>query len=129
MGRLVQGHPNLLHVDLSNTQLRREELIYLVLCVRDSKNVQGFHLTGNTCSPYDRMLMRALMPCKVRWPFPANYQPKFEKVTGRDKVTLIMLNMCFLSTIPPDYMPEIGLSDVSTVEEVRDKIRSSEMRR
>ena len=73
--------------------------------------------------------MRALMPCKVRWPFPPSYQPRFEKVTGRDKVTLIMLNICFLSTIPPDYMPEIGLSDVSSVEEVRDKIRSSEMRR
>lgn len=73
--------------------------------------------------------MRALMPCKVRWPFPQNYHPKFEKVAARDKVTLIMLNLCFLTTMPPNYMPEIGLSNVQSVEEVRDKIRSSETRR
>ena len=104
-------------------------MLYLVLCVRDSKNVQGFHLSGNRYSHYDRVLMRALMPCKVRWPFPSNYQPRFEKVAARDKVTLIMLNLCFLQTMPPNYMPEIGLSTVETVEEVRDKIRSSELGR
>ena len=31
--------------------------------------------------------------------------------------------------MPPNYMPEIGLSTVETVEEVRDKIRSSELGR
>ena len=129
LGRLVQGHPNLMHVDLSSNQLNREELLYLVLCVRDSKNVQGIHLTGNKFSYYDRILMRALFPCKVLWPMPQNYQPRFEKVAARDKVTLIMLNLCFLTTMPPNYMPEIGLSNVQTVEEVRDKIRSSELRR
>ena len=47
LGRMVQGHLNLLHVDLSHNQLLREELFYITMCVRDSKNVQGFHLTGN----------------------------------------------------------------------------------
>ena len=50
-------------------------------------------------------------------------------MAARDKVTLIMLNLCFLQTMPPNYMPEIGLSTVETVEEVRDKIRSSELSR
>lgn len=107
----------------------REELFYIILCVRDSKNIQGLHLTGNSCSHYDRLLMRALLPCKVKWPVNNSYQPKFEKITGSDKITLIMLNMCFLTTLPPRYIPEIGLSPVTTVEEVREKVRSHELKR
>ena len=129
LGRLVQGHPNLLHVNFEQCQLVREELIYLIMCVRDSKNIQGFHLSGNKCSYYDRLLMRSLLPCKVRWPNPPNYTPKFEKIAGREKITLIMLNLCFMSTLPPNYMPEIGLSTVKTVEDVRDKIRTFEKRK
>ena len=129
VGRLVQGHTQLLHVDMSNCQLIREELFYLTMCLRDSKNIQGFHLTGNTCSHYDRLLMRALLPCKVRWPSRQQYQPRFEKVSGSDKITLIMLNISFLTTLPPSFIPEIGLSNVQTVQEVREKIRSNELLR
>ena len=129
LGRLFLGHPYLLHVDLSHCQLSREELFYIVLCVRDSKNIQGFHLTGNEYNHYDRLLMRALMPCKVRWPQTQSMIPRFEKISGNEKTTLIMLNMCFLSSIPPNFIPEIGLSNVTTVEEVRDRVRSHELKR
>lgn len=44
-------------------------------------------------------------------------------------MTLIMLNVSFLTTLPPSFIPEIGLSDVTTVQEVREKIRSSELLR
>ena len=129
LGRLVQGHPQLLHVDLSHNQMKREELIFLIMCVRDSKNIQGFHLTGNRVNHYDRLLMRSLLPCKVKYPLAPSYAPKFERVTSHDKVTLIMLNMCFMTAIPPNFIPEIGLAEVKTIEDVREKIRSHEKRR
>ena len=40
-----------------------------------------------------------------------------------------MLNMSFLASLPPNYIPEIGLSGVTTVEEVKEKVRSHEMKR
>ena len=99
------------------------------MCVRDSKNVQGLHLTGNTFSAHDRLLMRALLSCKTKWPNPPNYVPKFEKIAGSDKITLVMLNMCFMMAVPPNYIAEIGLSEVNSVSEVKSKIRSFEQRK
>ena len=126
LGRVIQGHPQLLHIDISYCKLLREELIFQAMCVRDSKNVQGLHLTGNTFSPHDRLLMRAILSCKTKWPLPPNYVPKFEKISGSDKITLVMLNLCFMMAVPPNYIAEIGLSEVNSVQEVRKKIRSFE---
>ena len=47
MGRLVAGHPRLLHLDLSDCGLRREEVIYVAWSLRDSPNMMSLHLTGN----------------------------------------------------------------------------------
>ena len=79
-GRMLQGHPRLLHVNLADCCLVREELIYLTMCIRDSKNIQGIHLTGNSYSHYDRLLMRALLPGKAKWPHPpasTRFRPGF----------------------------------------------------
>ena len=73
--------------------------------------------------------MRSLLPCKVKYPLAPSYAPKFERVTSHDKVTLIMLNMCFMTAIPPNFIPEIGLAEVKTIEDVREKIRSHEKHR
>lgn len=129
LGRLLQGHPHLLHVDCSACKLLREELLFIVMCVRDSKNIQGFHLTGNRVKPHDRILMRALLQCKTKWPLPPNFQPKFEKISGSDKITLVMMNLFFMMAVPPSYIAEIGLSEVNSVTEVRERIRSFERRR
>ena len=42
---------------------------------------------------------------------------------------LVMLNRCFLSSIPPPYMPEVGTSAVQTVEDIKGRLRSYEMRK
>ena len=39
-----------------------------------------------------------------------------------------MLNRCFLGSIPPPYMPEVGMSAVHTVEDIKGRLRSHEMR-
>jgi len=40
-----------------------------------------------------------------------------------------MLNLCFMTAIPPNYIPEIGLGHVTNVEEVRERIKSHEKMR
>ena len=40
-----------------------------------------------------------------------------------------MLNMCFMMAVPPNYIAEIGLSEVNSVSEVKSKIRSFEQRK
>ena len=124
LGRMLQGHPGLLHVNLAHCQLARAEVLYFALCIRDSRNIQGIHLTGNRYSHYDRRLMRALFPAKVRWPQSGPSVPRFEKISARDKVILVMLNRCFLGSIPPPYVPEVGMSAVHTVDEVKSRLRS-----
>ena len=52
--------------------------------------------------------------------------PKFEKISSRDKVILVMLNSCLLGTLPPSYIPEVGMSNVQTIEEVRTRLQSFE---
>ena len=111
-GRMLQGHPRLLHVNLADCCLVREELIYLTMCIRDSKNIQGIHLTGNSYSHYDRLLMRALLPGKAKWPHPPATVPKFETISSRDKLILVMLNSSPLGCLPPAYIPEVGMSNV-----------------
>ena len=113
-----------MHVSLAECELASEEVIYLCMCIRDSKNIQGIHLSGNKFSYYDRRLMRALFPAKVNWPMAPATVAKFDKISARDKVTLVNLNTCFMMQLPPAYVPEVGMSAVHSAEEVKRKINS-----
>ena len=124
LGRMLQGHKELLHVNLEECQLVSEELIYLCMCIRDSKNIQGIHLTGNKFTYYDRRMMRALFPARVNWPLPPSTVQKFEKISTRDKMTLVNLNSMFLMQLPPEYVPEVGMSSVRSPEDMQKKIQS-----
>ena len=126
LGRMLQGHKELLHVNLEECELVSEELVYLCMCIRDSKNIQGIHLTGNKFTYYDRRLMRALFPARVNWPLPPSTVQKFEKISATDKVTLVNLNSMFLMQLPPEYVPEVGMSSVLSAEDMQRKIQSYE---
>lgn len=73
--------------------------------------------------------MRAMIPCKVRWPVPPATVQKFEKISDRDKVTLIMLNWCIINELPPFHVPELGMTAVHTMDQVKNRLRFSKMRR
>ena len=70
MGRLLAGHPRFLHVDLSDCGMRREETIYLGWSIRDSPNLLSLHMSGNNLPQEDRLLLRALLAARARWPTP-----------------------------------------------------------
>ena len=65
LGRLLQGHPRLLHVDLSRSALLRADVIYACWCLRDSPNILSIHLTGNLLGHHDRILIQALLAARI----------------------------------------------------------------
>lgn len=70
LGRLLQGHPRLLHVDVSKCDLKRADIIFVCWSMRDSPNLLSIHLSGNFIGHHDRILIQALLAAKVRWPTP-----------------------------------------------------------
>ena len=47
LARIIQVHGNLVHLDVSNIGIKREEAMYIAECLNDSSNIVCCHLTGN----------------------------------------------------------------------------------
>ena len=68
--------------------------------------------------------MRAMLPCKVKWPIPPSTSQKLEKIAAADKVCLIVLNMCFLDAFPPDDFYQLGIAEIKTLKEFKSRLVS-----
>lgn len=93
LGRLLQGHPRLLHVDLTKCALLRADLIYACWCLRDSPNILSIHLTGNFLGYHDRILIQALLAARVQWPAPATHKTAQNCIDERSKDILVQLHI------------------------------------
>jgi len=93
LGRLLQGHPRLLHVDISKCELLRADLIYVCWCLRDSPNILSIHLTGNLLGHHDRILIQALIAAKVQWPLPDVRQTTQNLIDERSRKILVKFNI------------------------------------
>jgi hypothetical protein len=69
MGAIITRHPNLMHADLTNCGLRREEVLFLGLALTMSKTMLSMHISGNTLPYYDRIFLRSLMAARVSYKF------------------------------------------------------------
>ena len=69
LGAIITRHPNLMHIDLTATQIKREEIIFIGLALSMSKTMLSLHMTGNMLPYYDRIFLRSLIAAKVgfRW--------------------------------------------------------------
>jgi hypothetical protein len=65
MGAIVTRHPNLMHADLTNVGLKREEVIFIGLALSSSKTMLSLHLTANELPYYDRVFLRSLIAARV----------------------------------------------------------------
>jgi hypothetical protein len=96
MGRLISGHPQFLHVNLSNCGMKREETIYIAWSIRDSPNLLSLHLTENFLPHQDRILIRALLVARLRWPTTPPPVLQSKNISSGDRSVLVMLNICML---------------------------------
>jgi hypothetical protein len=69
LGAIITRHPNMMHMDLTATQIKREEILFIGLSLSMSKTMLSVHLTGNALPYYDRIFLRSLIAAKVGFRF------------------------------------------------------------
>ena len=71
-----------MHIDLTNTSLQKEEVIFIGMAIRKSATLLGIHLSCNGLDYYDRIFFRTRVLGKVNYHFRNLAQ---EKLAGRGK--------------------------------------------
>ena len=99
LGRMIQTHPYLVHLDISNCKLSQAELIFITMCIRENKKIEVLHLGLNNIDYYGRLMLRHILNATVKYPFRANVQ--FMEKT-QDRQMVFMLNSYIMSNLPPD---------------------------
>jgi Leucine-rich repeat (LRR) protein len=65
LGASLVRHPVLNHLDLTNTGLVKEEVLYMGVALGNSHTVMSLHLSGNQLSYYERIFLRSVTAAKV----------------------------------------------------------------
>ena len=58
-----------MHMDLTSTGLRKEEVLFIGMAVSSSKSCIGLHLSANNLDYYERIYLRTLTNAKVAYHF------------------------------------------------------------
>ena len=66
---MITRHPSLQHLDISNCNLKREEVLFIGISVSTSKTLLGIHLTASGVSYYERIFLRAVIAARVSFGF------------------------------------------------------------
>ena len=72
IGRLIQVHIQLSHLDISCCKLTQAELIFIVICLRESKCLSAIHMGQNNVDYYGRLMLRHVLKARVKYPFRAS---------------------------------------------------------
>ena len=65
LGAVITRHANMMHVNVTTTGLKREEVLFLGLALSMSKTMLSLHLDGNELQYYDRIFLRTLVAARV----------------------------------------------------------------
>jgi len=72
LASIITRHPSLMHLDLSKTNLKREEVLFIGLSLSTSKTLLSVHLTANDLPYYERIFLRSVIAARVGFEFRAN---------------------------------------------------------
>ena len=64
---MLTRHPCLMHLDITNTNLKREEVMFIGLAVPQSKTLLSIHLTAQKLPYYERIFLRAVISARVEF--------------------------------------------------------------
>ena len=73
---IITRHPSLQHVDITNTNLKREEILFVGLSLPISKTLLSCHLTAQKLPYYERIFLRACIAARVGFQFRTSTQKK-----------------------------------------------------
>jgi hypothetical protein len=69
VAKVLTRHQNIVHVDLSGTGLKKEEILFIGMAVSTAKSCISLHLSGNNLDYYERIFLRTLVNAKVAYHF------------------------------------------------------------
>lgn len=62
---IITRHSSLMHIDITNTNLKREEILFIGLSIPISKTLLSCHLTAQKLPYYERIFLRAAIAARV----------------------------------------------------------------
>ena len=66
---IISRHPVLVHLNIANTNLKREEVLFIGLSLSLSQTLQCLHLASSTLPYYERIFLRAIISARVNHRF------------------------------------------------------------
>lgn len=102
IGRLIQLSQQLIHFDIRNCKLTKEEILFIVVCLRDNPSIMAIHLGCNSIDYDTRVISRKILNAKVKHAMRSEIQIAQNLKTAEDKNLVLILNCYMMSSMPPD---------------------------
>lgn len=87
---MITRHPCLMHLDITNTNLKREEIMFIGLAVSQSKTLLSIHLTAQKLPYYERIFLRSIMAARVGYQ-QKNTQMKKDVQTNKERNQVLQM--------------------------------------
>ena len=65
----ITRHPTMMHLNVAHTNLKREEVMFVVLALSISKTLVALHITAAGLPYYERIFLRAVIAARVGYQF------------------------------------------------------------
>jgi hypothetical protein len=79
-----------MHLDLSKTNLKREEVLFIGLSLSTSKTLLSVHLTANELPYYERIFLRSTIAARVGFEF-RNFATKKEVKSNKERNQVLQM--------------------------------------
>ena len=66
---MVTRHPTLMHMNVSHTNLKREEVLFISIALSTSKTILSLHITAQDLPYYERIFLRAVIAARCGFHF------------------------------------------------------------
>ena len=69
ISKILTRHQEIMHINLSATGLKKEEVLFIGMAISISKSCISIHLSANNLDYYERIFLRTLVNAKVAYHF------------------------------------------------------------
>jgi hypothetical protein len=69
LAKIITRHQSIMHIDISGTGLKKEEVLFIGMSLKNSKSVVALHLSLNALDYYERIFLRTLTNARVAYHF------------------------------------------------------------
>ena len=69
LASMITRHPTIMHLNISHSNLKREEVMFIALALSTSKTLIALHMTAGGLPYYERIFLRAVVAARVGYQF------------------------------------------------------------